>query len=404
MKPWLLLTFGLLTYLAYGLYLSQTDLVVIPTNLKREQPTDFYDYRGVTNIRTNLSNGSAPTAQVIAEAKQAGLDFLIITDLNQFQNQPHSASYYGNLVVLNGGEYSFLDSRLLTYPQKENLTFENSAEANVYFTDLLSSKFSEKKNSLVILGEPFRNNNPTWVGAYPPGLDGIEIVNPKSISANAWIRSKLNVLWSFFVYPFNPRYAFLRLFREPTAEVALWDQLSQERPTLAFSGADASARAIPWANMLVEFPSYQKSFEITSNHILLNSELTGNFPKDSQKIWQALKSGHFYLSLDLLGDPKGFICQIDDLNKSYLMGDQINYSKNLKLHCKLPIEPRDFYELVVLKNGQRELTINSPEFTFPITEPGTYRVIVRVSPQLPIPDGKKWITWIYTNNFYIQKF
>ncbi len=395
------LTVLLLLYFVYGFYLSQSNLTVIPTNLKRESPTEYYDYRGVTNVRTNLSNGSSSPSEVIAEAKLAGLDYMFLTDINQFDGAESINGYNGNLLVSAEGEYSFLDSRLLFYDLTSGHRPADPGEAQVYFTDLLSKKFSEDSDTLVVLAHPFRQG-PTWTGPYPSGLDGVEVLNPKSISAAAWERSKLNVIWSFIIYPFNPRYAFLRLFREPAEEIALWDKLSQERPTLGFSGADASARAIPWANTLLKFPAYQTSFEITHNHVLLNSELTGNYVKDRQKIFSAIRKGHFYMSLDLLGDPKGFIATIEDREKSYLMGDHVKFNKWLKIHARLPIEPTAFYEIVLFKNGEREATSNEVELTHTLTGPGIYRIIVRVSPLLPVPEGKKWITWIYTNNFYVN--
>ncbi len=401
MKSWLYLTAALLIYFLYGFYLSQGDLVVIPSNFKSESSPEFYDYRGVTNVRTELSNGSSSPLEVIADAKSAGLDFLFITDVNQFDVSESLNGYHGNLFVQTAGEYSFLDSRLLFYSSNPQKGPPAISEANVFFADLLSQKQKESKDSLVVLAHPFRDG-PTWTGPYPTGLDGIEIVNPKSISTNAWFRSRISVLWSFFIYPFNPRYAFLRLFREPSAEISLWDKLSKDQPTIGFGGADASARAVPWANALLKFPSYEKSFEITNNHILLNSELTGNYQNDKNKVFNALKRGNFYVSLDLLGDPKGFVSFIEDHDKRILMGETLRFSKNLKLHTRLPVEPKYFYELVVFKDGERDFTVNSPEFTYPIPSPGNYRVIVRVSPQLPLPDGKKWITWIYTNNFYVK--
>ena len=354
------LTLVLLFYFVYGFYLSQSNLTVIPANLKREASTGYYDYRGVTNVRTNLSNGSSSPTEVIAEAKLAGLDYLFLTDINQFESIESINGYNGNLLVSAEGEYSFLDSRLLFYDLSLTHKPTDPGEAQVYFTDLLSQKYNENNETLVVLAHPFRQG-PTWTGPYPTGLDGIEVLNPKSISAQAWDRSKLNVIWSFIIYPFNPRYAFLRLFREPTEEITLWDQLSRERPTLGFSGVDASARAIPLANTLLKFPSYETSFEITHNHVLLNSELTGNYQKDRQKIFTALKRGHFYLSLDLLGDPKGFIATIEDRDKTHLMGDHVKFNKNLKLKARLPIEPTDFYEIVVFKNGEREATSNEVE-------------------------------------------
>ncbi|MGZ5280603.1 MAG: hypothetical protein ACXWC9_11695, partial [Pseudobdellovibrionaceae bacterium] len=112
--------------------------------------------------------------------------------------------------------------------------------------------------------------------------------------------------------------------------------------------------------------------------------------------------GHFYLSLDLLGDPKGFIATIEDRDKSYLMGDHLKFNKGLKLKASLPTEPTAFYEIVIFKNGEREATSNKTEINYALTGPGVYRVVVRVSPLLPFPEGKKWITWIYTNNFYVD--
>jgi hypothetical protein len=194
----------------------------------------------------------------------------------------------------------------------------------------------------------------------------------------------------------------LRLFNEPTEEVALWDKLSNETPTWAFAGADANAKAIPLANYLIKFPSYQMSFGIMSNHVLLPTELTGSYEKDRGKIFSALKNGHFYAALDLLGDPKGFNALLWDHDKSYLMGSVVHYSKNLKIVAKLPIEPKDFYEIVLFKNGEREMISNSQELQYEIKSPGVYRIFVRVSPTLPLPDAKKWISWIYTNPFYVR--
>lgn len=395
------LTVLLIFYFVYGFYLSQSNLNVIPSNLKTESPAGYYDYRGVTNVRTDLSNGSSSPLEVIAEARLAGLDYLFLTDVNQFEQSEPLNSYNGNLLVSVAGEYSFLDSRLLYYDFNSDKKPGDSAEASVYFTDLLSKKADENKDSLLVLAHPI-NNGPTWTGPYPPGLNGIEILNPKAISSNAWMRSKLNVIWSFIIYPFNPRYAFLRLFREPTEEIALWNELSKERPTLAFGGADASARAVPWANALLKFPSYQTSMEITQNHVLLNSELTGNYQKDRQKILTALRKGNFYVSLDLLGDPKGFLAVIEDKERTILMGEKIRFNRNLKLRATLPIEPTAFYEIVLFKDGEREFTSNEKELNYQLQSPGIYRVIVRVSPSLPLPEGKKWITWIYTNNFYVE--
>lgn len=401
MKFYISIALTFVAYLLYGLYLSQKSLEVIPRELKTDNAPGYYDYRGVINVRTSLSRGSSSPQEVIQDAKAAGLDFLVLTDRNIYHSEGDSLNgYHGNLLVFNGAEYTFLDSRIFHIyfdPEKRPRSHQ---EANLISADLLSQRRDLQRDPLVMLANPF-NPNPTWTGAYPPGLDGIEVLNPNAISQKSWLRSKVNVLWSILVYPFSSRYSFLRLFREPHEELALWDRLNQERPVIGFAGSEASATALPFSNVFLKFPSYQKSFEIFSNHVILNSELTGNPSKDRQKLFSAIRAGNFYMALDLLGNPKGFLASLHDKNKVYMMGSQVKFNINQKIKVQLPVEPKDFYEIIMIKDGRSVFLSNEPTLEFDIKEPGVYRVVVRVIPTLPLPDAKKWINWIYTNPFYV---
>lgn len=242
----------------------------------------------------------------------------------------------------------------------------------------------------------------SWNGDIPAGLDGMELINMKALSAQVWQHSKPSVIWSALIYPFNPEFALARLFMEPTEEIVLFDKTSQNQHLLAFAGAEASARAFPWANYLVKFPSYQRSFEIVTNHVLLTSELTGNLASDRNKIFSALKKGQFYVAFDALGPPKGFAATIEEKNKIHMMGSKIKLSKNLMMKVQIPVPSKNFYEVIVYRNGERFHTANAPEFSIPITEPGVYRVQVRVAVSMPLPDANRWITWIYGNPFFIK--
>jgi hypothetical protein len=401
MKLYLTGTFFILGLLTYGIYISQIELSVVPKELNREGVLGFYDYRGVINVRTNLSSGSSSPQEVSQAAKAAGLDFLILTDQNQFNIFEPTEIYNSNLLVLRENEFRFLDSRifLLGFPGANRPS--GPGDVQIQLADLLSQRNTEKRDHLVLLAHPF-NPKETWTGAYPPGLNGLEVLNARAISQKAWIKSKPSVLWSIFLYPFNPRYAFLRLYSDPVNELRLWDQLSQDRSIIAFAGPDASARSFPFSDYLVKFPSYQKSFELMSNHLLLSSELTGNPQRDKQKLLQALQEGQFYFALDLLGDPKGFFSYVQDEQKTYPIGSRLNLKKGLRLIVQLPAVPEDFYEIVIFKNGQRVFVGNDPVIRFNLTEPGVYRAVVRVRVNLPFPENPKWFSWIFTNNFYID--
>lgn len=402
MKFFSYLTGILLFYFVMGFYISQNDLSVIPAGIEPANYPGYFDYRGVTNVRTELSAGSSSPDRVIEEGRLAELDYLFITDLNQYNAQDAYSGYNGNLLVFQEGEYNFLDSRVTLYSGSKPKTFSNSSEVQFYLTDYLSRATTQGSEGFVVLNRPF-NPNEMWIGNYPTGLDGIEVINPGAISQKAWIRSKADVIWSLLMYPFNPRYAFLRLYRDPIEELTLWDKLSQERPTLGFSGADASAKAIPATGYTLRFPSYKVSFEIASNHVLLNSELTGNYQKDRAKLYNALKAGNFYMSIDLLGNPKGFMAILKDDGKTYPMGSKIKFSSGQRIRVHLPHKPQAAYEIIVLKNGERVFAISEGlDLDYKVESPGVYRIYVRVIPQFPIPDGKKWIGWIFSNPFFVN--
>lgn len=398
MKVFGFLIFLVMSYFVYGFYISQNDLKVINSSLKKIADINYYDYKGVINVHSDLTIGSSSINQIIRSAKNSKLDFMILTDLNDFSEKSLVEGYFEETLIMSGSKISYLDSRFIVVPFQKQVLGSNLGEAQVKLADLLSQEKS--KDFLIILAHPFKMGF-SWVGPLPQGLDGFEIVNLKSLSHRAFDISKLSPLWSLFIYPFNSALSFIRLFNEPTEELNLFDSSQESGQFSGFAGAEASARAFPITDYLIKFPSYQKTFEIFSNHVLLKSELTGNLKSDKAKILTALKNGNFYLSFDMLGDPKGFKCIMEDRAKSFLIGSRVKLNKNLKLKISLPQKPNYFFETVIYRNGSRYETVNETITEIEISQPGVYRIQVRVSPYFPLPDATKWITWIYTNPFYV---
>jgi len=387
-------------FFAYGFYISQFELNFIHRKVKTSDL--YYDYRLGMNIHTNLSIGSEPLSVILNEAKRAEDKFIMITDLNPQMKSPND-SYLQQIGVLQGAKYGYKDSRLIYYALNEKNLGLKQGESQLLLSDLLSQPAKKNEEQLLVLAHPFKTGF-SWTGEIPEGLDGIEIANLKSLSQQSWDMSRISTIWSILLYPFNQQLALMRLFQEPSEEINLFDQVSQKRHFVAFQGAEASARAIPLADLLIKFPSYERVLSMASNHLLLTSELTGNMTEDKVKILQALKGGQFYISFDALGDPIGFEAYVfnDHSQKKYSMGSTVSLSEDPKIYFKLPAEPNSFYEVVLYRNGVRADTLNTFEGVFTLKEKGTYRVQVRISPTLPLPDAIKWLTWIYTNNFYVN--
>lgn len=389
-------------YLIYGLYLAQYDVRIFPEHLVPESPRGFFDYKGVTNVHTHLSSGSGDFAQVVAAAQESNLDFLSLTDLNVYDKPNALSGYHGALLVMMDGEYSYLNSRLLNIGATTSRHLQGVGRSQVLFADLLSQESKDSDVGLLFLAHPTKPKY-GWSGEYPVGLDGIEVINLKNVWQDAWSDNKFSFLISLLILPFNEKLALLRLFKSPDDELRLWDSLNSQRKVVGIAGADAEAKMIMGSSFF-RYPRYQTLFSLVRNHILVKSELTGNAAGDVEKIAQAFRSGQLYMSLDILGNPKGFnsVIRKGESTSVFPIGSKIPFEKGLILEVHLPRKPDVPFDIVIYKDGERMLTSNSQTTQYFVNSPGVYRVMIRVIPTLPLPDGKKWIPWIYTNPFYVE--
>lgn len=395
----LFLFFG---FFIYGLILNRSPLLIIPHELVPRHPVGFYDYSGVLHIHSKLSLGSSPIQDIVRAGQNSGLDFLFITDLNFYDRPLELTGYHNQLLVFIDGKYSYLNSRLINLDVSSMDHLTGVGRAQVVLTDLLNQKNRSPGYGVFILAHPFKPGF-QWTGEYPIGLDGLEIINLRHLWQQAWLHHRTSFLWTLLIYPFNDRLALLRIFRHPRQEVQLWDSLSQRRPTLGFSGADAGSKIRAGRNFQFRFPSYETLFNFSRIHVLLRSELTGQALGDRKKITSAIRNGHFYFSLDSLANPKGFNAFVrSSSGDTYPMGSELPFSENLRLTVQLPQRPLVPFEVEVFKDGERLLTSSSVETEISLHGPGIYRVQVQVRPSLPLPDGSRWIPWIYTNPFYIR--
>ena len=182
----------------------------------------------------------------------------------------------------------------------------------------------------------------------------------------------------------------------------LWDSLNSHHKTLGFLGNETTARIFRIPGMNFTFPSYLKSFKFASNHILLKSELTGHVESDRKKIFRVLKKGQFYFAFDSLSDPRGFAAYLKTKNKNLLMGSRVNLSDNLNLVVDLPKDIIIPFSVEIYKDGILFYKSKKPSTIISLSQPGVYRVVVRIQPKLPLIDKKKWFGWIYSNPFYIE--
>src|SRR5690606_30816665 len=111
MKRPFLLGSIVIVLLIYGLYISQYQITVVRPQIGIQNPEGLYDYKGLTHVHSKSSTGSGTHEEIIQAARQLGFDFLFFTEVNPVSQISGVEGYHQNLLVLSGGEYSYLDSR-----------------------------------------------------------------------------------------------------------------------------------------------------------------------------------------------------------------------------------------------------------------------------------------------------
>ncbi|MCJ8276893.1 MAG: hypothetical protein HRT44_05440, partial [Bdellovibrionales bacterium] len=304
-KLLLFLSLIVLSFLGYGLYLSTYDILIFPKNNEEVEHHLFHDYKGVTHVVSSFSKGSSLPKNILLEAGESELDFLFFTDLNLLDKPYNINGYHGNIFTFTNQKLSYVDAHILVYTDNPYFHFDSLSAANAQLSQHFDETNVKERNYLTVLAHPFKFNH-KWTGEYPPGLDGIEVINLRHLWQQVWLQDKWKFAWSILTYPFNPNIALLRLIRDPNKELELWDFLNKSHPTLGFLGNETTAKIFKVLGLNFTFPSYEKSFSFASNHILIPSELTGHVETDRKKLFNSIKNGHFYFAFDTIGNTKGF--------------------------------------------------------------------------------------------------
>lgn len=391
----------LVLLLFYGIFLSRYEISV-RKDISLKNHSRFFDYRGATHVLSQYSQGSSDLGEIANAADLAGLNFLFMTDLNDFDPLHEKHGYSQNVLLFTGKKISYLDTHFLLYGEKAFKKMNSLGSAHAVTNDFLNRIPTEAENMTVVMAHPFKQGF-QWNGPYPEGLNGIEVMNLRHMWQQSWNQKKASFIWNLFIYIFNPKVALLRLVDPPIKELILWDSLNIQRKTIGLLGHHATGKIFNLGAFSISFPTYEDSFRFASNHILLKSELTGVESIDSEKVLSALSNGRFYFSIDALANPKGFAAYITNSDGNmFLIGERVHFAKNLKLMVDVPHVAVDDLEIILVRNGEELTTNNTHNSYFDILQPGNYRIYVRVRLRMPIPGEIRWIPWIYTNNFYVK--
>ncbi len=317
----------------FALSAARFDYPMVPPAEQRLAP------RGAYHLHTTASDGRATPEEIARHAREAGLQFVIITDHNQ--DAPPAPAWVEGVLVLHGTEVSTRFGHVVALGLPRPLTDEERDQDPVGAITRL--------RGYTFLAHPEQKKNPwrDWGNAHQ--TTGLELYSADSMFRTAQQHPFTSLLPALSSYLGNPVHALLSVVRgQPELTMRLLS-LSAGAPKAAVCAHDAHG-----------YPPYDTEFQTLSMYVPPASA-GALLPEDPRaaatKILEDLGQGRAWCAFHALGDGDGF--RIDGLSED--RGARVGEVLRVVLPRSTPpeIQVRAWGPATVLEDG-RSIRIDGP--------------------------------------------
>lgn len=343
-----------------------------------------HEVAGNLHMHTPYSDGTWYHDQIAVAAKQAGLDFIVVTDHNIWVQGPQG--YHHGVLVLVGQEVH----HNRRYPQVNHLlVYGAEAELSQCASnpqELIDAV--QARGGLAFIAHPFDyplkfmgEPGIPWVDWDVEGYVGLEIWNYMS-EFKARLPNRLMTLY----YAFYPQHAIRGPFQ---GMLQLWDSLlAADRRVVGFGNSDAHAFNMSLGPLKrVIFP-YEYLFRCVNTHLLIDSPLTSDVDFDRYQILSALAKGRGWVGYDLLGATNGFVFRAHSASERATLGGEIRRAGAINFEVEVPLPAK----IQVMRAGVGVAArATGTRLKFTSVEAGAYRVEAY----------RKGKGWIFSNPIYV---
>jgi hypothetical protein len=330
------------------------------------------DFKGVVHCHSHLSHDSIGSFDTIGEAaRRVGLDFVIVTDHIASQTVERAAAEAAAQRQKNaaplfivGAELGSVQYGLLAFPLQREVTDRHSHPAKT-----IKAIHAQDAVAFVSHAEKYL----PWPQT---PMDGIEIYN---LHADIRQANRFTLLARTLLLP--PRQLLGSLVKAPRKNLDRWDALLLQRPLPVVGSADAHAQR--WMHIVggSVVGIYERAFKVVTTHVFAKQ-------CDEASVVEALQRGRGYVAFDIWRDATGFAFTASHGGTEWMMGDEPNWSENLRLKIQLPVAA----DIRLIKDGSQIASHLGDAFTHKPDAAGAYRVEVFLNQKL----------WIISNPIYVR--
>lgn len=324
--------------------------------------------KGAIHVHSDYSDGTGSVENIVAAAKAAGLDYVILTDHDTTEalDDGWSGRHDGVLVVV-GAEIS---------PPRRGHCLCLGADDVTGYRWMPDEHYLHKlrrQGADVYIAHPegrikttFGLNLKEWRAWESEHFDGIEIWS----YMHDWVEN--------LTLPGLPKY-----YLNPDAAIdgpdehvlALWDRLNLRRKVVGLGALDAHAVRM-FFGLFTAFP-YEFLFRTVLTHAIVD-DWGGDAGNDTARLRDALRAGRSFVSYEGLGRADGFCFEGNDGDLQ--MGDRKPLARGATLEVSLP----QTAQIALIHNGSVAEARTAQNLHFKAASPGIYRVEARL-------EGRPWV-------------
>jgi hypothetical protein len=336
----------------------------------------------VIHVHSTYSDGTASVPELLEEAREAGVEGLLLTDHDTLAARRDGwEGEHDGVFLLVGVEVSPKQGHYLTFGVEEPLVHRGLSPAEIAAAvraaggvGFAAHPFS-RGGHMLVPSVAQRIVRPHGWGALEEdgGLDGVELWSVLTDAAEAWRTPAEAVRWLR-----NPEAAVAA--GPPAHHLAIWDSLSARRRVPAIGGLDDHQRGIRLRGRVRSPVPHWRTFNLLRTHLLCDRPLIGEVEADRGTIIRALREGAAWLHCPTVAPADGarFWAERADGSTVEMGGEGAAGPAVLRLRLPRPAELR------VVRDGQAIHAEPTAQLDLEISDPGAYRVEARA-------DGRFWL-------------
>ena len=244
--------------------------------------------RGGFHVHTKLSDGSGTVEQVAAAAKAAGLQFVVLTDHNDFV--PREPAFVDGVLMVQGVELSTPHGHLVAFGMQTPLDGPRAKQEGVSAV--------EAAGGTSVLAHPIQKKNPWRDPEGARRARGFELYSADTFLRDALRSPFSRLLPAVGAYFGEPLHGLMILVNPQPASTERLLELTRDRPRLALCSHDAHGQ-----------PRYRDVFRTLSMYLpptALSEPLAQEPRAAAAQVVQALSGGQAICVFRALGEPTGF--------------------------------------------------------------------------------------------------